>query len=177
MTCFLTDAEWLPEDLGRGQTLNGLPMDKAAFRVRPDGTELNRLDLWIDFVPVVHIANTIPHGGEHWGQPVVAKVLQGLDELAATDSDSASASATTRTPIIGLAGARLPVDRTTGKPQQLTAAEEVARIRVATVQDQQQATMQATAPGADGGGQGVGGSAGAADQGTGPFGFTTPPRR
>ncbi|MEU7640905.1 hypothetical protein AB0C11_33390 [Streptomyces sp. NPDC039016] len=120
MTCFLTDAEWLLEDLGRGQSLDRLPMDKAAFRVRPDGTELNRLDLWIDFVPVVHIANTIPHGGEHWGQPVIAKVLQGLDELAATDSDSAAASATTGTPIIGLAGARLPVDRTTGKPQQLT---------------------------------------------------------
>ncbi|WP_043267600.1 hypothetical protein [Streptomyces sp. CT34] len=120
MTCFLTDAEWLLEDLGRGQTLDRLPMDKAAFRVRPDGTELKRLDLWIDFVPVIHIANTIPHGGEHWGQPVIAKVLQGLDELAATDSDSAAASATTGTPIIGLAGARLPVDRATGRPVQLT---------------------------------------------------------
>ncbi|MFJ9617866.1 hypothetical protein [Streptomyces noursei] len=120
VTCYLTDAEWLLEDLKRGQTVDRLPMDKAAFRVRPDGTELNRLDLMIDFIPVIHIANTIPEGGEHWGLPALAKVLQGLDELAATDSDSAAASATTGTPIIGLAGARLPVDRATGKPERLT---------------------------------------------------------
>ncbi|MBT2390659.1 hypothetical protein J7E87_14810 [Streptomyces sp. ISL-1] len=119
VTCYLTDAEWLLEDLKNGETLDRLPMSKASFRVRPDGTELNRLDLMIDFVPVVHIANTIPDGGEHWGRSVLARVLQALDELAATDSDSSAASATTGTPIIGLAGARLPVDRATGRPQEL----------------------------------------------------------
>ncbi|WP_406722865.1 hypothetical protein OG968_23980 [Streptomyces althioticus] len=119
VTCYLTDAEWLLEDLKNGETLDQLPMDKAAYRVRPDGTELNRLDLMIDFVPVVHIANTIPDGGEPWGRSILARVLQALDELAATDSDSSAASATTGTPIIGLAGARLPVDRATGKPQEL----------------------------------------------------------
>ncbi|MFI2258926.1 hypothetical protein [Streptomyces tubercidicus] len=117
-TCYLTDAEWLLEDLN-GETLDRLPMSKASFRVGADGTELNRLDLMVDFVPVVHIANTIPDGGEHWGRSVLARVLQALDELAATDSDSSAASATTGTPIIGLAGARLPVDRATGKPQEL----------------------------------------------------------
>ncbi|MFE7115651.1 hypothetical protein ACFU99_09540, partial [Streptomyces sp. NPDC057654] len=120
VTCYLTDAEWLLEDIKRGQTLDQLPMDKAAFRVRPDGTELNRLDLMIDFVPVVHLANTIPAAGEHWGRSALARVLQGLDELAATDSDGSAASATTGTPIIGLAGARLPVDRATGRPERLT---------------------------------------------------------
>ncbi|WP_431770905.1 hypothetical protein [Streptomyces cucumeris] len=117
-TCYLTDAEWLLEDLN-GETLDRLPMSKASFRVGADGTELNRLDLLIDFVPVVHIANSIPDGGEHWGRSVLARVLQALDELAATDSDSSAASATTGTPIIGLAGARLPVDRATGQPQEL----------------------------------------------------------
>ncbi|MFB7500384.1 hypothetical protein ACFC09_37885 [Streptomyces sp. NPDC056161] len=119
VTCYLTDAEWLLEDLKRGETLDRLPMDRAVFRVRSDGTELNRLDLMIDFVPVVHITNTIPEGGEHWGRSALAHVLQGLDELAATDSDSSAASATTGTPIIGLAGARLPVDRATGRPEKL----------------------------------------------------------
>ncbi|WP_395371409.1 hypothetical protein OHU45_25625 [Streptomyces tubercidicus] len=117
-TCYLTDAEWLLEDLN-GETLDRLPMSKASFRVGADGTELNRLDLMVDFVPVVHIANTIPDGAEHWGRSVLARVLQALDELAATDSDSSAASATTGTPIIGLAGARLPVDRATGKTQEL----------------------------------------------------------
>ncbi|MEU6256302.1 hypothetical protein [Streptomyces sp. NPDC047043] len=119
VTCYLTDAEWLLDDLKSGEALDHLPMGKASFRVRSDGTELNRLDLMIDFVPVVHIANTIPNGGEHWGRSVLARVLQALDELAATDSDSSAASATTGTPIIGLAGARLPVDRATGRPQEL----------------------------------------------------------
>ncbi|MBT2366142.1 hypothetical protein J7E88_12695 [Streptomyces sp. ISL-10] len=119
VTCYLTDAEWLLDDLKNGEALDRLPMGKASFRVRADGTELNRLDLMIDFVPVVHIANTIPDGGEHWGRSVLARVLQALDELAATDSDSSAASATTGTPIIGLAGARLPVDRATGRPQEL----------------------------------------------------------
>ncbi|MGW6906830.1 hypothetical protein [Streptomyces sp. NPDC054940] len=106
------------EDLKRRQTLDRLPMDKAVFRVRADGTELSRLDLVIDFVPVIHLTNTIPDAGEHWGHSVLARVLQGLDELAATDSDSSAASATTGTPIIGLAGARLPVDRS-GRPEKL----------------------------------------------------------
>ncbi|MFF2650460.1 hypothetical protein [Streptomyces sp. NPDC058045] len=119
VTCYLTDAEWRLEDLKSGETLDRLPMSKASFRVAADGTELNRLDLMLDFVPVVHIANTIPDGGEHWGRSVLARVLQALDELAATDSDGSAASATTGTPIIGLAGARLPVDRVTGRPQEL----------------------------------------------------------
>ncbi|MBM9505274.1 hypothetical protein [Actinacidiphila acididurans] len=119
VTCFLTDPEWLLEDLKRGETVDRLPLDKATFRMRPDGTVLDRLDLLIDFVPVVHVPNTVPDAGEHWGRSVLAKVLQGLDELAATDLDSSAASATTGTPIIGLAGARLPVNRATGKPEQL----------------------------------------------------------
>lgn len=120
VTCYMTDAEWVLEDLKRGQSIDQLPLEKAVFRVREDGTVLNRLDLMIDFVPVVHITNTIPDGGECWGRSVLARVLQGLDELAATDSDSSAASATTGTPIIGLAGARLPVNRVTGLPEKLT---------------------------------------------------------
>jgi hypothetical protein len=69
-----------------------------------------------DFIPVVHITNSIPASGEHWGKPTVATVLQALDELSASDTDSSGASATTGSPIIGLAGARLPIDRATGQP-------------------------------------------------------------
>ncbi|MEU2857540.1 hypothetical protein ABZ672_03790 [Streptomyces mirabilis] len=115
-TCYLTDAEWLLEDLGRAHDVFSLPPDKAAYRVRSDGQVLNRLDLMHDFIPVVHIPNTIPDVGEHWGKSTLATVLQLLDELAATDTDSASASSTTGTPIVALAGARLPIDRSTGQP-------------------------------------------------------------
>ncbi|MFI1100277.1 hypothetical protein [Streptomyces melanogenes] len=115
-TCYLTDAEWNLDDLKRGDLLYDLPQHKATYRVRSDGEVLDRLDIMVDFIPVVHITNNIPHSGDHWGKPILATVLQGLDELSATDTDSSGASATTGTPIIGLAGARLPIDRTTGQP-------------------------------------------------------------
>ncbi|GHE80316.1 hypothetical protein GCM10014715_39670 [Streptomyces spiralis] len=115
-TCYLTDAEWLLEDLGAAHDVFSLPSSKAAYRVRSDGQVLDRLDLMVDFIPVVHVPNSIPDVGEHWGKSTLASVLQLLDELQATDTDSASASSTTGTPIVALAGARLPIDRATGQP-------------------------------------------------------------
>ncbi|WP_274558085.1 hypothetical protein [Streptomyces spiramyceticus] len=115
-TCYLTDAEWLLEDLKHSDMLYDLPMHKATYRVRSDGEVLDRLDLRVDFIPLIHITNNIPHSGDQWGKPTLATVLQALDELSATDTDSSAASATTGSPIIGLAGARLPIDRTTGQP-------------------------------------------------------------
>lgn len=118
-TCYLTDAEWFLDDLRHGQPLDDLPLDKARFRTRSDGEVLHRLDLRIDFIPLIHIGNTVSDG-EHFGQSSLAKVMQALDELAETDTDSARASATTGAPIIGLAGARAEVDRITGRPRPLT---------------------------------------------------------
>ncbi|MEU1134248.1 hypothetical protein ABZ383_31060, partial [Streptomyces sp. NPDC005900] len=62
------------------------------------------LDLYIDFVPVIHVPNTVPPAGEHWGQSSLAKVLQVMDELSGTDTDSSKASATTGSPMLGIAG-------------------------------------------------------------------------
>ncbi|ANP53577.1 hypothetical protein AVL59_32140 [Streptomyces griseochromogenes] len=118
ITCYLTDAEWFLDDLRHGQSLDDLPLDKAHFRTRSDGEVLHRLDLRIDFLPLIHIGNTVSDG-EHFGQSSLAKVMQALDELAETDTDSARASATTGAPIIGLAGARAEVDRVTGRPRPL----------------------------------------------------------
>ncbi|MFF0741536.1 hypothetical protein ACFYVL_14165 [Streptomyces sp. NPDC004111] len=119
LTCYLTDAEWNVDDLRRGQSLDDLPLDKARFRTRGDGQVLHRLDLRLDFIPVVHLSNSVADG-EHFGQSSLAKVMQALDELAETDTDSARASATTGAPIIGLAGARAEVDRVTGRPKPLS---------------------------------------------------------
>ncbi|MEU5683619.1 hypothetical protein DEJ48_36805 [Streptomyces venezuelae] len=118
-TCYLTDAEWVISDLRHGQELDDLPLDKARFRTRADGVVLDRLDLRLDFIPLVHVSNTIADG-EHFGQSTLAKVMQALDELAETDTDSARASSTTGAPIICLAGARPEVDRVSGRPKPLT---------------------------------------------------------
>ncbi|MEU3566827.1 hypothetical protein AB0E96_00125 [Kitasatospora sp. NPDC036755] len=116
VTCYLTDAEWLLEDLKAAHTVYNLPADKARYRVRRDGEVLQALDLQIDFVPVVHITNSVVEVGEHWGQPVTSRVMQALDELAATDTDSSSTSGTTGTPIVALSGVRLSKDHRTGAP-------------------------------------------------------------
>ena len=98
VTCYLTDAEWFLEDLKAGHDVYNLPADKASYRVRDDGEVLQGLDLQVDFLPVVHLTNSVPDAGEHWGQPVISRVMQVLDEIAATDTDSSAASATTGQP-------------------------------------------------------------------------------
>jgi hypothetical protein len=83
-------------------------MDTAQFATRSDGEVLDRLDLLIDFIPVIHIPNTVPPAEEHWGQSSLAKVLQVFDELQGADTDSARASATTGLPMIGISGVTDP---------------------------------------------------------------------
>ncbi|MFJ2752654.1 hypothetical protein [Streptomyces sp. NPDC087297] len=104
VTCYLTDATWLLEDLERANDIDNLPMGKAAYAVRGDGEVLNALDLMIDFVPVIHLPNTVPAAEEYWGKASLASVLQVLDELAASDTDAARASATTGIPILSVSG-------------------------------------------------------------------------
>ncbi|MFF7476667.1 hypothetical protein [Streptomyces sp. NPDC008092] len=104
VTCYLTDATWIIEDIKGTPDVDSLPLDGAVFATRGDGEVLDHLDLLIDFVPVVHVPNTVPPAEEHWGQSSLAKVLQVFDELASSDTDSAKASATTGSPMIGLWG-------------------------------------------------------------------------
>ncbi|MGW1890138.1 hypothetical protein ACWCP6_07675 [Streptomyces sp. NPDC002004] len=114
-TCYLTDAEWDLDQVDRTGHIDALSLSRARFRTNADGDILNRLDLQLDFIPLVHVPNTI-NGSEHYGQSSLLSVAQLLDDLAAADTDSQRASATTGSPIIGLSGARLPVDRRTGQP-------------------------------------------------------------
>ncbi|MGW4270862.1 hypothetical protein ACWEGQ_00490 [Streptomyces seoulensis] len=104
VTCYLTDATWLLEDIKGTPDVDSLPLETATFATRGDGEVLDHLDLLIDFLPVIHVPNTVPPAEEHWGQSSLAKVLQVFDELASSDTDSAKASATTGSPMIGLWG-------------------------------------------------------------------------
>lgn len=110
VTCYLTDAEWAMEDLRGHHDVDHLPMDKATFRTRSDGETLDHLDLMIDFLPVVHVPNTVT-GEEHWGQSILAGPVQLLDEIAATDTDSSRASATAGLPVIAVSGVELTRDQ------------------------------------------------------------------
>jgi hypothetical protein len=104
VTCYLTDATWQLEDIKGPVDVDSLPLSKATFATRGDGEVLDHLDLLIDFVPVVHLPNTVPPAEEHWGQSTLGKVLQVFDELAGSDTDSSKASATTGAPILGISG-------------------------------------------------------------------------
>ncbi|MFF3060168.1 hypothetical protein [Streptomyces sp. NPDC057909] len=115
VTCYLTDVEWDLDQVSRAGDLDALSLERARFRTNADGEVLNRLDLHVDFLPIVHVPNSI-NGAEHYGQSSLLSGTQLLDDLAAADTDSQRASATTGSPIIGLSGARLPVDRKTGQP-------------------------------------------------------------
>ena len=103
-TCYLTDATWELGDLTGPIDIDSLPMDKARFATNGTGEVLDHLDLYLDFIPVLHTPNTVPPAEEHWGQSSLAKALQAFDELASTDTDSARASATTGLPMVGISG-------------------------------------------------------------------------
>jgi hypothetical protein len=102
VTCYLTDATWNLKDIGGGDVYD-LDLSKATIAVRPDGQVLDRLDLQVDFVPVIGLANSIPHDG-HWGKSSLAPALQVFDELAGADTDAAHAAATTGLPIVAIWG-------------------------------------------------------------------------
>ncbi|MET8571771.1 hypothetical protein [Streptomyces sp. NPDC004783] len=104
VTCYLTDATWNVDDLQGDYDVDSLPMAKASYATRSDGEVLDHLDLLLDFIPVVHVPNTVPSAEEHWGQSSLAKVLQVFDELACSDTDSARASATTGLPMVAVSG-------------------------------------------------------------------------
>lgn len=103
-TVYLTDAIWELGDLKAPIDVDSLPMDKAHFATNGQGEILDQLDLYQDFVPVIHCPNTVPEPGEHWGQSSLAKVLQVFDELSGSDTDSCRASATTGSPILAISG-------------------------------------------------------------------------
>jgi hypothetical protein len=103
-TVYLTDAIWELGDLKGPVDVDNLPMDKARFATNGQGEVLDHLDMLIDFLPVIHVPNTVPPAGEHWGQSSLAKVLQVFDELSGSDTDSSRASATTGSPILAISG-------------------------------------------------------------------------
>ncbi|MEU1327241.1 hypothetical protein [Streptomyces microflavus] len=107
-TCYLTDATWDLGDLKAHHDVDNLPAEHARYATSSFGEVLDRLDLYVDFIPVVHTPNTVPPAEEHWGQSSLAKPLQVFDELVSTDTDAARASATTGLPMIGISGVTDP---------------------------------------------------------------------
>lgn len=115
-TCYLTDATWVIGDLKGNIDVDSLPPAGATYATRSDGEVLDHLDLLIDFIPVIHVPNTVPPAEEHWGQSSLAKALQVFDELAGSDTDSARASATTGLPMLAVSGVTDPRQELAASP-------------------------------------------------------------
>lgn len=93
--CLYTDAIFRQDQVGEN-------LDMSFFKGRPDYvTEPTFLD--IDFIPVVHVPNTISLQN-HYGTSVMTHVLQILDDIQATDTDLQAAGATTGSPPIAVTG-------------------------------------------------------------------------
>jgi len=112
-TCLFTDATWTLAD--GVVSVDDLTQGTAEYLTNEDGEEIDRLDLGIDFIPVVHITNTVA-GGHHYGRSALAYIAQLFDDLAAVDTDLEAAAATTGTPPIALSGVSTSDDTLTVGP-------------------------------------------------------------
>ena len=115
VTCYYTDAEWRLDKLQADWRWDNLPLAAAQFKVTEDGEVADRLDLHIDFLPVIHLPNTVA-GEEHYGESVIDRVAQVFDDISSVDTDTAAAATLVGSPIIALSGAVPPTEQqgTTG---------------------------------------------------------------
>lgn len=108
--CYMTQREWRLSDVGNLPNrvgVDALDLGKSTVSVRSDGVALDNVDLGIDFLPVIHVPN-VYLGQEHFGQSILTKAGQVLDDLQQADTDAARASATTGSPILAASGVGMP---------------------------------------------------------------------
>lgn len=105
-TCFMSDGVWTAPDVHRGYGLDDFDESKAKWRTNGDGEEVRLLDIGVDFIPVIHIPNTIAMQA-HFGKSSLSTILQVLDDLSNADTDLQAASATAGSPILALQGSNL----------------------------------------------------------------------
>lgn len=107
LTCFLSDGVWDLADLGGRMIDQGFNPLHAQWRTmtRPDGTvvELQDVDLDLDFIPVVHLPNTVEVKAG-FGEATISGVVQLLEDLARADTNAQKAADLASVPMIGHSG-------------------------------------------------------------------------
>lgn len=108
-TCVMSDGRWRL-DKTEGATIADLSDRSAQWLPTEDGVDAYEVDLGIDFVPVVHLPNT-PYSETHYGEAIVTRVAQLLDDIQASDSDLVKATNLAAVPILVTSGNKsLPTD-------------------------------------------------------------------
>lgn len=103
--CYMTDATWTIDALDwemRDRGPDDFKPSKAVFRTNEDGQSIDDLDLGVDFIPVVHLAN---FGGHPWGTSLFTNVAHVIDDIQMCDTDAAEAADVAGGPPIVVAGA------------------------------------------------------------------------
>lgn len=110
-TCYLTDATF---EMRNVRNIDDFVAERATYTVDGDGP-INRRDLGIDFMPVIHVPNT-PALLEQFGRSSLSSVAQILDDLANADSDLQRAAVTSAQPIFSLEKGSLGPDKPVYEP-------------------------------------------------------------
>lgn len=106
LTCYLTDATW---EISDAKSLEDFSRGTATYATDAQGP-INRRDLEIDFIPVVHIPNTVALL-DGFGRALITTVAQILDDISSADTDLAASGATTGHPVIALQGGTVARDK------------------------------------------------------------------
>lgn len=106
MTCLLSDGTWDLADVGD---------DAYALDETRGDWRHYRLDLQIDFLPVIHSPNTAT-GKVPWGRAAIDTIAQALDDLADADTSATSAAGYVAHPTIGMGGDRTVPDNAVVMP-------------------------------------------------------------
>jgi hypothetical protein len=104
-TCYMTDGTWALDELD-GFDVERFPLSRATFGLQDTAAgpvAIDHLDLGIDFLPVLHLPNTVEIK-EHFGEALVTAVAQILEDLARADTDTAAAAQLAGVPMVGYSG-------------------------------------------------------------------------
>lgn len=109
-TCYFSDGTWTI-DHGSRYGVDALADEDGVYETAYDEAagefrEIRDLDLRVDFLPVVHVPNTVAIVN-HYGQSTLSRVLQIIDDLTNADTDMQAAAATSARPVLALEGGTL----------------------------------------------------------------------
>lgn len=86
-TVRVTDATWRYQDLG-SRRVDDFDLSRSVVAVNGSGQALEDYDLGIDYIPILHVPNTVEGDtSDPWGRSSLLRVAQVVDDIATTDTD------------------------------------------------------------------------------------------
>ena len=114
--CVISDIEFRRSDHSEGkwqefgQYVTEWPDEAGRAFLNEDDEPLTMYPLGLDFIPIVHLPNTLSSAG-HYGTSSLARVIGLLDQIQQIDTNLALAGALAGTPMLGVEGRNVDPDR------------------------------------------------------------------